>query len=283
MKTRVWVTGSGGLIGSHVVRQSPGGQGDVEVVAMPRSVVDLRNDAEVRRLFKQAPPDGVIHCAAISNTGFCETHPELADEVNVGTTRLLAELAAKIPFIFLSTDVVFDGLKGGYREDDECAPVSVYGRTKRDAETLVLANPRHTVLRLSLNGGNSPTGDRGFNEALYRAFSAGNEVKLFSDEYRQPLPAIVTAEIIWEVFLNRWVGLYHLGGAEKMSRYEIGLLLASRWQDLNPKVVSTSLMNFTGGRRAPDTSMNCDRLQSLLGFKIPSLREWLEQNPGLAF
>jgi len=279
--TRVWVTGSGGLLGSHVLRQVP--EGNVEVVAMPRSVVDLRNHEEVRQLFKQAPPDGVIHCAAISNTGLCETQPELAAEVNVGTTRLLAELAEDIPLVFLSTDIVFDGLKGGYKEDDVCAPINVYGMTKREAEGLVLKNPMHSVIRLSLNGGISPTGDRGFNEALCRSFVGGNEVKLFTDEYRQPIPATVTADIIWEVYLNRWTGIYHLGGAERMSRYEIGVLLAQRWPSLNPRVIPTSLKEFTGGRRAPDTSMDCHRLQSLLPFRIPSLREWLEGHPDAAF
>ncbi|MBT5707797.1 MAG: SDR family oxidoreductase [Verrucomicrobia bacterium] len=281
MKMRVWVTGSGGLLGSHVVRQVPAG--NVEVVAMPRSVVDLRNHEEVRELFNQAPPDGVIHCAAISNTGICETHPELADEVNVGTTRLLTELATDIPLVFLSTDIVFDGLKGGYKEDDVCAPINVYGMTKREAEGLVLKNPMHSVLRLSLNGGISPTGDRGFNEVLRRSFAGGNEVKLFTDEYRQPIPATVTADIIWEVYLNGWTGIYHLGGAERMSRYEIGMLLAQRWPSLSPKVIPASLKEFTGGRRAPDTSMDCHRLQSLLPFRIPGLREWLEGCPDSAF
>ena len=264
-----------------MLRQVP--SRNVDVIAMPRSVVDLRNHNEVRQLFNQVPPDGIIHCAAISNTGLCETQPELADEVNVGTTRLLAELAEGIPLVFLSTDIVFDGLKGSYKEDDVCAPINVYGMTKREAERLVLKNPMHSILRLSLNGGISPTGDRGFNEVLRRSFAGGNEVKLFTDEYRQPIPATVTADIIWEVFLNRWAGIYHLGGAERMSRYEIGVLLAQRWPNYNPRVVPASLKEFAGGRRAPDTAMNCHRLQSLLSFEIPSLRAWLKEHPDVAF
>lgn len=264
-----------------MLRQVP--TGNVEAVAIPRSVVDLRNHNEVRQLFKQAPPDGIIHCAAISNTGLCETQPELADEVNVGTTRLLAELAEAIPFVFLSTDIVFDGLRGGYKEDDVCNPINVYGTTKREAEGFVLRNPMHSVLRLSLNGGISPTGDRGFNEVLCQSFTRGTEVKLFTDEYRQPIPATVTADIIWELCLNRWTGVYHLGGAERMSRYEIGMLIAQRWPRLNPRVIPASLKEFTGGQRAPDTSMNCHRLQSLLPFEIPSLREWLGEHPDVAF
>ena len=71
---------------------------------------------------------------------------------------MLAELAAEIPFFFLSTDLVFDGQTGNYDESAPVNPLSIYAETKAAAERIVLANPRHTVLRLSLNGGTSPSG-----------------------------------------------------------------------------------------------------------------------------
>ncbi len=285
MKKRVWVTGAAGLIGNYVVEQAMQFTSTIEAIPLTRNDVDLRDRARLEALFLDHAPDGIIHCAAIANTGTCESDQQLATAVNVSATKSIARLGAELPLVFLSTDIVFDGLKGDYSENDRRAPINVYGQTKQAAEEIVLANPKHSVVRLSLNGGKSPSGDRGFNEVLYRSLSKGNVVRLFDDEFRQPLPAVVTSKVLWEVFLNQWSGVFHLGGAEKMSRYEIGRLLVRRWgdSDLEARLEPSSLKGFMGGKRAPDTSMNCDRLQSRLSFQIPSLRDWLDQNPDAPF
>ena len=83
-------------------------------------------------------PDVVIHCAAQSRTGPCQQDPILARRINVEATSLLAELAAEIPFLFMSSDQVFDGSKGWYVETDPVNPLNVYGETKAEAERIVL-------------------------------------------------------------------------------------------------------------------------------------------------
>jgi len=102
----------------------------------------------------------------------------------VEVTRLLAELAADVSFLFISTDLVFDGKRGWYDESSPVSPLTVYAETKVEAEQIVLQNPRHTVIRTSLNGGTSPAGNRGFNEELRRAWEAGKPTRLFVDEFR---------------------------------------------------------------------------------------------------
>ena len=114
-------------------------------------------------------------------------------------------------------------------------PVNLYGETKAAPEASVLANPRHTVIRTSLNGGTSPTGDRGFNETIRNAWKANRVLKLFIDEYRCPLPARVTVRAVWELIHRQLHGLFHLAGAESLSRYDIGQLLAARWPELHPQ------------------------------------------------
>ena len=283
MTKRIWVTGAAGLIGNYVVEQAAQFAPGIEVVPLTRTDVDLRDSARLESLFREQSPDGVIHCAAIANTSICESDQQLATAINVSATSCLARLASGVPFVFLSTDIVFDGLTGNYSENDHCDPINFYGRTKLAAEEVVLSNPRHCVVRLSLNGGKSPSGDRGFNEVLFRSLAEGKVVRLFDDEFRQPLPALVTSRVLWEAILNRWTGVFHLGGAEKMSRYEIGRLLMQRWSHLEARLESSSLKDFVGGKRAPDTSMNCDRIQERLSFQIPSLREWLDANPDAPF
>ena len=246
-------------------------------------LLDLADFQVVRAGFKEDRPQLIIHCAALSRNPACQENPSLARKVNIEVTACLAEQAAEIPFIFFSSDLVFDGRHGNYDEAAQPNPLSVYAETKVAAEQIVLKNPKHTVVRISLNGGASPTGDRGFNEEMRRAWQAGRRLNLFTDEYRCPMPAVVTARAIWELAAQNKPGLYHLAGGERLSRWEIGQLIAARWPQLNPRVEPSSRNDYVGPPRPADTSLNCAKIQRLLSFPLPGLSEWLKANPDEPF
>lgn len=267
MNDTAWITGAGGLIGSYLLRAAPR---DWNVQAITRDQLAPKD---------QHPPDLIIHCAALSKAAACEKDPDLARKVNVELTRTLCDFARNSRLIFFSTDLVFDGRKGNYSESDAINPLTVYSRTKAEAEQIVLANPRHTVIRLSLNAGVSPTSDRGFNEEIHNAWRKGETLNFFTDEFRTPIPAALTARAVWELASKGATGLFHLGGAERLSRWQIGQLLAERWKDVTPKMNPGSLRDYRGPTRSPDTSMNCARVQDLLSFLLPRFSDWLRQNP----
>ena len=271
----IWVTGAGGLIGNYLVQTAAQCAPGFAVAGLTRAQLDLTDSAAVREAFRRHPPQAVLHCAALSRTGACESNPALARKINTEVTALLAELAAAIPFVFFSSDLVFDGRQGHYAEEAPVNPLMVYGETKVAAEQIVLANPRHLVVRTSLNGGVSPTRDRGFNELLSNAWKAGAKVSLFTDEFRSPIPAAATARAIWVLLQLGQTGLYHVAGAERLSRWQIGQLLAKRCSELNPKIEPVSLHKFTGAPRPPDTSLDCAKAQTLLTFPLPRLSECL--------
>ncbi|MBU6401058.1 MAG: SDR family oxidoreductase [Verrucomicrobia bacterium] len=278
-----WITGAGGLIGSHLLRLGPELAPGWEIVGLTRARLDLTQFDAVRRLFLEQCPRLLIHCAALSRSPACQADPALARRLNLDVTRFLAELAAEIPFVFFSSDLVFDGSRGNYVESDSPNPLSVYAETKLAAERIVLANPRHTVVRTSLNGGASPTGDRGFNEELRLAWRAGRKLTLFTDEFRCPLPAAVTARAVWELAAKHQPGLYHLAGAERLSRWQIGQLVAARWPHLHPQLEPGSIKNYAGPPRPGDTSLACATIAGLLSFPLPGLSHWLAQHPDVVF
>ena len=279
----VWITGAGGLIGNYLFQTAPAFSPGRKVLGLTRPGLDLADFAAVRQAFRRDHPQLVIHCAAISKTNECQANPALARKLNVEVTALLAELAANIPLIFFSTDLVFDGRAGLYEELAAPNPLSIYAETKLAAERVVLANPCHTVVRTSLNGGVSPTGNRGFNEEIRRAWQAGKTLRLFVDEFRSPMSARVTARAVWELAAHPPPGLFHLAGSERLSRWQIGQLLAARWPQLHPKLEPASLQEYQGAPRAPDTSLNCAKVQSLLSFSLPGLSDWLRANPEEVF
>jgi dTDP-4-dehydrorhamnose reductase len=277
MKPVALITGAGGLIGSYLVRAAATAAtvaSEWQVYGLSRRDLDLTDAQAVRRRFKALHPSLVIHCAAMSKTTQCRQDPALARRVNVEATARLAELARDIPFIFFSSDLVFDGKQGRYVETDPVSPINIYGETKVAAEQWVLANPRHTVIRTSLTAGRSPTGDRSFVEEMRRALEAGQPLTLFTDEYRCPIPASATARAVWELVPLNCPGLYHLAGAERLSRWEIGRLLAARWPELKADLRSGSVKDYPGGLRAADASLVCAKIQALLSFPLPGFTEW---------
>jgi dTDP-4-dehydrorhamnose reductase len=203
--------------------------------------------------------------------------------VNVDVTELLAGLAVDLSFVFFSTDLVFDGRKGNYVETDAVNPIHVYGETKAVAEQIVLRNPRHLIVRTSINGGVSRAGNRGFNEQLRLAWQAGQGMNLFTDEFRCPIFAGETARAVWELVNQKRTGLFHVAGAEKLSRWQIGQLLAARWPQLNPKITPALAKDFSGPPRALDTSLDITKVQGVLSAPLPGLTGWLAAHPDEPF
>jgi dTDP-4-dehydrorhamnose reductase len=271
----IWITGAGGLIGNCLVQSAREFAPGANALGLTRARLDLADFEAVRQQFHRDQPNLVIHCAALSQSQDCQANPPLARKLNVEVTRLLADLAAEIPFVFFSTDLVFDGRAGNYQEAAAVNPLSVYGETKAAAERMVLANPRHIVIRTSLNCGVSPAGSRAFNEQLRRAWAQGQTTRLFTDEFRSPIPASVTARAVWEIARAGASGLWHVAGAERLSRWQIGQLIAPRWARLRPRIEPASLTEYQGAPRAPDTSLNCAKAQALLSFPLPRLTDWL--------
>ena len=271
------------MIGSALVQTAPTSIPSWQVYGTTRHEGDLSDAAIVRTAFQTIQPDVILHCAALTKPAACERDAAWAHMLNVEMTARLADLARQIRFVFFSTDLVFDGRTGQYDETAEVNPLSVYGETKAQAEEIVLRNPAHTVIRTSLNGGASPSGDRGFNEELRRAWRAGHSVNLFTDEFRCPIPALVTARAVWQLLEHNHTGLYHVAGTERLSRWQIGQLLAQRWPQLSPLFVPVSRLTYTGPPRPADTSLTCTKAQQLLSFRLPGLTEWLRANPHEVF
>jgi dTDP-4-dehydrorhamnose reductase len=270
-----WITGAGGLIGSHLLATAHEHAAGWSALGLTRPVIELTDHRAVERLFREQRPGLIIHCAALSRSPDCQRDPELARRQNVEVTRTLAQLAVDVPFVFLSTDLVFDGRKGGYGEGDPVNPLSVYGETKAETEAVVLAQPRHLVIRTSLNAGQSPTGDRGMDEQLLAAWRTGRRMTLFTDEFRCPIPAAATARAIWELVGQQANGLYHVAGAERLSRWQIAELLVARHPEFKDLIQPGSLKDYAGAPRPPDTSLNCAKAQAKLSLPLPKFSEWV--------
>lgn len=283
MSQVIWITGAGGLIGAALYQAAQQLGPGWEIKGLTRSALDLTQADEVTQAFAKDRPQIVIHCAALSRNPDCDANPPLARRLNVEVTERLAQLSSAGRFVFFSTDLVFDGRQGNYVESDTLNPLSIYAETKVQAEGIVGQHPNSLVIRTSLNGGSSPTGDRGFNEQLRQAWKNQKPTPLFVDEFRCPIGASVTARVTLELALQSLRGICHVAGAERLSRHAIGELLASRWPDLKPRIIPGTLKDYSGSPRSPDTSMNCGLAQKHISSPIPGFTEWLRGQPSGTF
>jgi dTDP-4-dehydrorhamnose reductase len=281
-KPLAWITGANGLIGNYLVQTASRFAPRWRVRALTRDQFDLLDFKAAENGFKKDKPHLVIHCAAISSVAETQKNPALARKINIEATKLLAELAVEIQFIFFSTDLVFDGRRGNYVETDCVNPITHYAETKVAAEQIVLKN-RHLVVRTSINGGMSRAGNRGFNEQVKLSLQNSSGMKLFTDEFRSPIFAGETARAIWELAEKNCTGIFHVAGAEKLSRWRIGQLLLMRWPEIKTKIESGSAKEFSGPPRALDVSLDISKVQKILSTPLPGLAEWLGANPNEPF
>jgi dTDP-4-dehydrorhamnose reductase len=279
-----WITGANGLIGNYLVQTALRWAPAWRVRALTRADVDLLDFAAMEHEFKKDRPQLIIHCAAVTAISDAIKNPARSRRLNCDATQLLAGLVREQQFVFFSTDLVFDGMRGNYVETDPVNPISLYGETKAIAEKMVLENPRHLVVRTSLNGGTSISGKRGFNEQLRASLQAeGQGMTLFTDEIRSPLPASETARAVWELVRKRCTGLFHVAGQEKISRWEIAQLLVRRWPDAKGNLRSGLARDFAGPPRALNTSLDISKVQKVLTIPLPGLGGWLAANPDEKF
>jgi dTDP-4-dehydrorhamnose reductase len=235
---RVLVTGASGQLGGYLLRELAAR--NVETVAWSGSrhgsifgavlrPVDLADHNAVAAAFRQARPDVVIHAGALARVMDCFREPEHARLVNTQSSASIAELAAEagVRLLYVSTDLVFDGERGNYREDDAATPLSVYGRTKADAERAVRSAPLSLVVRTSLLFGPSVIGRTTFFDEQVTAARNGKPIALSADEWRTPLSLKTAASALVALAQSKEAGILHLGGPERMSRLEMGERLAA--------------------------------------------------------
>lgn len=234
---RLLLTGASGLLGSYLLRTLASRDHTVVAWSGPRptppagvaAAVDLADRGAVAAAFSSARPDVVLHAAAISSVAQCFQQPTRARAVNVEGTQHLVELAAAASarVLFVSTDLVFDGQRGGYREDDAPSPLSIYAQTKLAAEQTVLGHRRAVVARVSLLFGPALGERRGFFDEQVANLRAGHPCRLFIDEWRTPLALSTAAQALAALAWSDFEGLLHLGGPERLSRWQMGLRLAA--------------------------------------------------------
>jgi dTDP-4-dehydrorhamnose reductase len=285
----ILVTGASGLLGANIVLYARDLGREVAALSYAHPIyipgvecriADINDSQAVHTVVNSFKVDSIVHCAAATNVDWCEDHPEEAEKINVYASRQLAQFAAdsNIPLLYVSTDSVFDGKRGNYSEVDETGPLNVYSRSKLRAEQEVLQlNPKAIIARVNIYGWNAQN-KKSLAEWILGELGAGRTVPGFTDIYFSPLLVNDLAEVVLAMLDRRLVGVYHVVGSERTSKFEFAVRVAETFGFESKCVVPARMA--AAALRAPrplDVSLATTKIRAELGRTMPNVQDGLER------
>ncbi len=285
---RILITGASGLLGLNLAMEATHRHtvfGTVNHHALKTDAfkviqTDLLAPGAVERLLENTHPDWVIHCAALANLEACEANPLLAQKMNTDLPRTLARHVARsgARLVHISTDAVFDGLRGDYSEEDTPTPASVYSRTKLEGELAAAETDPTAIIARVVFYGWSMNGKRSLAEFFFNNLSQGIRVNGFIDVFFCPLLANQLAHILIRMLELQLSGLYHVVGPEHLSKYDFGVGLAQCF-NLDASLISPASVAQSefAALRSPNLTLRSDKLARALGQALPSFSTGLDE------
>lgn len=254
----------------------------VEIHKVQSVYLDIASEKAIQDLVEKLQPQVVIHTAAWGNLEKCEENPQQAFHINTTSAEVFAEMCERTEsrFIFISSDMVFDGKKGNYKETDKTNPLNVYGKTKLNAEKFIrVICTNYVIARSALIFGSPITGSNSFSEKILKQVSTGQTMPLFTDQYRSPILVQNLAEALLELSRSDFCGLIHLGGRERTDRYTFGTCLADIKGFSQDLLKPVSMSTFkTKAPRPRDTSFDISKAERLLNSRLLGFRQGLKKS-----
>ena len=282
------VTGAKGFLGSNMAVSL---RGKVDTVGLARSGftsahysrtrnLDLRDRRALVQVVRDIKPDVIVHGAAIAGHETAAIDPVQAYAVNVAASRILAAEAEALnsTMVFISTDALFSGECGNYREDDPVSPFSVYGETKALGEEAVrAATSSHLIVRTNFFGW-SDTGDKSILEFFVNSLRQGLIVRGYPDFVVTSIYVETLIQTIWNLVQTGATGTMHIASNDARSKYEFGCMVAETFgfsTNLIAPLHSTNDGHTTS--RSRNLSLKTDKVAQLLGYRLSTQAEGIAE------
>lgn len=291
---KVLVTGANGLLGQEltnalldnkheVIATSKG----VSRIQIPQGAnftyqsMDITDGMAIQQVLSQHRPDVIIHAAAMTQVDDCEINKIDCYNINVTATRFLIEAAKEIKtkILYISTDFIFDGVAGPYKEEDEPKPVNYYGSTKLSAETEIMESGLHwSIVRTVLVIGTAVGTRSNIISWVRDKLTKGEKIKVVDDQFRTPTFTEDLAKGIVLVIEKNAQGIYHISGKDFLTPYEIALKTADHFRLDHSLIEKADVTSFSQPAvRPPRTGFYIDKARKDLGYEPLSFDDALKK------
>jgi len=289
---KILVTGSNGLLGQKITEKVLA-EGRVNLVATSKggnrypvkegyvyAEMDILDPRQVREVLEKYRPDAIIHTAAMTNVDTCEANKELCRQLNVDAVQTLVSICEEyqIQLIHLSTDFVFDGADGPYKEEDAINPVSYYGESKVLAEELIKGSEANwVILRTILVYGITNDMSRS-NIVLWAkgALEKKSPINVVNDQWRMPTLAEDLAEACILAVEKNARGIYHISGKDYMSIADLVRKVADYWKLDHSFINEVNSLSLNQTAKRPiKTGFVLDKAFKDLGYNPHTFEEGL--------
>jgi dTDP-4-dehydrorhamnose reductase len=285
---KLLITGASGLLGTRLCRTALRKNHEVysaydqhkPLYGTPVKL-DILDPKHEQQILNKIKPDAVVHAAAMTDVDKCELEKDLAWKTNAEATTNLARLCKERDafLVYVSTDYVFDGRKGMYKETDPPLPINHYGLTKLEGERAVEGLGKYCIARGSvIYGATQGTGKINFASWLLNKLKKKEEVKIVTDQWNSPTLNVNMAEMILEAVEKRTIGTIHLAGATRLSRYEFAKHIAQVF-NLDSDYITplrTDHIKWVA-KRPRDSSLNVEKAELALTNKPLKIHEALKK------
>jgi len=286
---KLLILGGSGLLGSKISELFPEAfatYNNTHISKRNTFKLDISDRDSLKFALDKLEPDTIIVTAALTDVDKCEIHPEMAASVNTEPfnyiTSYLKQKGGRL--IQISTDYVFSGEKGNYSENDERKPVNVYGKTKMEAEDIIInSGINFSLVRTSgIFGSNESTGKNNFFTWIYNNLRTGNEIKLTIDQIYSPVLNSVLAEAIYEIHEREINGIIHFSSLDAISRFKFGTLVAEIFDLRKEHIYPARMEDMTWiAKRPKNSSLSNDKALKMMSIKPVTVSEELYMVKGV--
>lgn len=283
-KKRILLTGASGLLGSNlasVLKDFFGVLGlyhshEIFLEGVEMQGADLSKPETLKKVIDRFGPDILIHSAALANVERCESERALARKINVeGTKNVVQSLkGSDAKLIFISTDSVYDGQKGDFRESDPVKPLSHYSQTKYEGEQEALKRANALVLRTSFFGWNLIPGKMNLGEEVIHNLSRKIPMKGFTDVYTSFLYTLTLARLLPKIIEKNLQGIFNCASRNFISKYEFAVSIANHLGLDKNFLAPASIEDFGfKAKRSKNLTLNTEKLRAALGEELSSVED----------
>lgn len=254
---KILVTGANGLVGSHFIENYSTKEKNTTILSPTQEEMDIADEKSIENFFKLHSPDAIIHFAAFTDVSKAEKQRDNKNApcwiVNVeGTANLIRACSNQLYFIYISTDVVFSGIKknpGPYDEDHEPEGnpnlLSWYGWTKREAEKLVVGSCKNAaILRIANPVRAHYRGKLDYVRKILSLFDTGKLYPMFVDQYLTLTYINEVSETLKVLLEKRLAGVFHVSSINVFTPFKLATLLIEKARGVKEAVKPISVENF---------------------------------------